>query len=211
MGLDPLAILSIFSPERPRARGSRLALAAVWVGVGLWGFSNLRGADTPQRQATEWELKAAYLVNFVRYVKWPPSRFESAKTPFVIGVLGENSFGPMLEEFLKKSGEVRGRSLALRVCKTADEASGCHVVYLSESIKNDLDAVLTALKGKKLLTVSDIEGSTRKGAVCRFYLQDRKIRFEINLDAVRRAELMVDPKLLKLATVIEELPKTEEK
>lgn len=152
-------------------------------------------------RVSEYELKAVFLFNFVQFVEWPPEVFSDSRAPLVIGVVGDDPFGPFLDETV--SGEtVRQRPLEIRRYRGMDQISTCHLLFISESEAEQLDEILAALKDRSILTVSDDESFTRRGGVIRFVVDRSKIRFQINLEAAQAARLTVSSKLLRLAEIV---------
>ena len=161
----------------------------------------LFGSTRGLAQDRSFQLKAAFLANFAQYVEWPKEAFASDDAPFVFGVLGSNPFGSVLSDLV--AGEtINGRKAVVQNYKSADEIRDCHVLFISDSEQFRLPSVLRTLKGRNILTVSDLDGFTTSGGMIRFVTQSR-IRFRINLAAARDANLTVSSKLLRLADEVE--------
>ncbi len=148
--------------------------------------------------AREYELKAAFLYNFARFVDWPA---QGVTTPGVLTlcVLGDSPFGRDLDPI---AGKTVGRA-SLRVRGiTIDAASGCQIVFISGSEAPRLERDLARLRGSPVLSVGDSPGFAERGAVINFYLDQAKVRFEINIDAAQRSGLTVSSQLLRLARIV---------
>lgn len=151
----------------------------------------------------EYEVKAAYLLNFTRYVEWPAVAFASPDSPLVIGVLGPNPFGPVLERTLA-GRTVRGRRIELRLLEAAADVEGCHAVFMAwEEYRLD-PALIERLARPGLLTVGEREEFVERGGVLGFVLVNQTVRFAVNRGAAERAGLRVSSRLLALATAIHE-------
>ncbi len=150
---------------------------------------------------TEYQVKAAFLYNFGKFVEWPPGTL--ADSSFAICVLGDDPFGPALDQVIEGKS-VHGKKLVAHRLGRIEEAGKCHVLFVSSSENGRLSQVLTSLRGRRVLTVGDTEGFAHRGGIINFRLVENKVRFEINLDAAERAGLTVSSQLLKLATVIRE-------
>jgi hypothetical protein len=175
------------------------------LGGTLAGLALLFMAPSPSRAAppapTEYQLKAVFLFNFAQFVEWPASAFSDPATPLVIGVLGQDPFGPALDETVQ--GETAaGRPLVIRRYRRVDEIDACHVLFISQSESARLDAVLSSLGSRSILTVGDAENYARRGVMIRFMEANKKLRLRINLDAARTAGLVISSKLLRNAEVI---------
>ncbi len=144
----------------------------------------------------EYQVKAAFLFNFAKFVEWPPSAFPDMNTPFVIGVLGSDPFGSYLDETVR--GErVNSRPLVVQRYREASEIKQCHVLFISRSESHRLDQIVSSLKYRKILTVTDAGGSG--GVIVHFINEGNKIRFRIDVAAAKTADLTISSKLLRLA------------
>ena len=181
----------------PGALPARRVVACVVIGALLAMFSAAPGAA----QERSFQLKAAFLANFTQYVEWPKTAFSSDDAPFVFGVLGDNPFGSALNE-LAAGETIHGRKVVIQQYKSAEEIRECHVLFISDSERPRLASALRVLKGRSILTVSDLEGFTASGGIIQFVTQTR-IRFRINPTAARDANLIVSSKLLRLASAAE--------
>lgn len=158
---------------------------------------------TRDAQASEAELKAAWMYNFLQHVQWPASAFRDERSPLVVGVLGAHP----LEEALAKA--VRGKSAqsrpveVRRVAQPAD-AKGAHVLFVPDGEKGRFDEALAAARGAPLLLVAESEGLARRGAALNFYVEESRVRFEANVDAAARSGLAVGSKLLKFARLVKD-------
>jgi hypothetical protein len=186
----------------------RGALQRVCAALAVPGFivvmtaGGLLSGDEPK--PTEYEVEAAYLSNFGRFVEWP-ARTGAANDAFNVCVLGADPFGPLLDAGLK--GEIiNGAPMVARRIATPEEAAGCRILFLSFSKESQLTTILGALGNSNILTVSDMEGFTRRGGMIQFVLDGNRVRFEINLAAAQRARLTLSSQLLKLAVMVRRTP-----
>jgi len=147
---------------------------------------------------TEYQLKAAFLYNFTQFIEWPSNAFTSADAPLVIGVLGDDPFGAVLNQTVE--GEtIRGRLVSIRRFRRVEDVGGCQLLFISRSEKGQLPRIQSALQSKPVVTVSDMDQFVRHDGVIGFVLHENKIRFEINLDSANRAGVKISSKLIKLA------------
>lgn len=172
-------------------------LAAAWVAL----MTLVSGVFVPAATAEalqEYELKAAFLYNYALYVEWPQGLNMKPQNSFEMCVLGEDPFGSSLEKVLGPK-HVDGRPIAIRRIPNAGTASSCHLLYISPSEKKNVGAILSAIAGDAVLTVSDIPGFTKRGGMINFVLHEDKIRFFINNQAASDEGLKISSQLLKLA------------
>lgn len=181
-----------------RATGLRrhfvIRLALVLTGCLLVGYPVPAVAASYSVQ----QVQAVFLFNFAQFVKWPPSAFSDANTPLTIGVLGTNSLGGALEEAIR--GEtVGGRRLAVKYSSRADEVKNCHIVFICRSEAGRVRRILDTLRGLPVLTVSDIPRFCEQGGMINFLVEGGRVKFSINTLPLRKADLQVSSKLLRLA------------
>lgn len=149
-------------------------------------------------QPSEYQIKAAFLFNFAKFVEWPPQAFANQDSPMVIGVLGENVFGDSLERAVRNKA-INNHSLQFRVYHSLDEITNCHVLFISSSEEARYGKILDALNGLNVLTVSESDHFIDSGGMINFVLEDKRIRFQINNQAAQKAGLKISSKLLSLA------------
>lgn len=155
----------------------------------------------------EYDIKAAFLFNFASFVEWPAAAFPDATAPFVIGVIGDDPFGRILDEIV--AGEqVNGHRLIVRrlALPHLKEGGVCHILFISSSEARRLRPILRQVGGRPILTVSDVPQFIDAGGAIGFTTEGR-VRLVINPVALRAARLGVSSKLLRLAEVVEkEIP-----
>jgi hypothetical protein len=146
-------------------------------------------------EPSEYQIKAVFLLNFTKFVGWPPASFESVTAPFTICIVGEDPFGTEIDQIVE--GEmVDGHRVAIeRVRKPVPRS--CKVLFISKSEK-DVPALLASL-GPGVLTVSERDSFITDGGMIDFIFEDRRIRFDINQGAVNKASLMMSARLLNVA------------
>jgi hypothetical protein len=147
---------------------------------------------------TEYEVKAAFLLNFARFAEWPA---EKTSGPFVVAVLGEDPFGPALDRTFEGAG-VGGRPWEVRRLSRVDDAGRSHILFVSRSEEGRLGAILAALRGTHVLTVSDIPDFAERGGMIGFRLEERRVRFDINPAPAAESKLRISSQLLKLARIV---------
>jgi hypothetical protein len=151
--------------------------------------------------ASEYQVKAAFLYNFARFVEWPGDVLPSPEASIVLCVYGEDPFGPALDEMVKGKS-INNRDLAIHRAKNSQELKGCQVVFIDGAESKRLPEILGALQGSSVLLVGESNGFAEQGGQIQFLLEDNKVRFSINVDAVERAHLKMSSKLLALAKIV---------
>jgi YfiR/HmsC-like len=151
-----------------------------------------------QTHPTEFQVKAAYVFNFGKFIKWPADA-SSAASPFEICVLGKDSFATVLNSTV--SGEsIDRRSIAVKRISNLQEAAACNILFIGSSEESRLKTILAATQHVSILTVSDIPHFAERGGVIGFVTQEEKIRFEVNLGAAEQSHLALSSELLKVAS-----------
>lgn len=161
----------------------------------------LNAAEATGKLVREYDLKAAFLFNFAHFVEWPAEAFADTNAPIVIGILGEDPFGPVLDKILE--GEtIKDRKLVVKRFRQVEELESCHVLFISKSEKDHIDQILASLGDASIFTVGDTAGFARRGGVTNLFLQGNRVRFEINVQAAKRKGLKISSQLLALGTVV---------
>ena len=152
-------------------------------------------------QVEEYQVKAAFLYNFAKFVRWPEYTFLSATAPISVCVLGRNPFGGVLEDTVAGKS-VSGRAFLIRQVNDTAAACKCQIVFISASEKRRLPSILAVLQSASVLTVGESPGFADQGGVVGLKLEDGTVHFEINLEAARTKNLEISSKLLSLAKVV---------
>jgi hypothetical protein len=149
----------------------------------------------------EYAIKAAFLYQFLNYIEWPIDSFAADASPFVIGVLGTNPFGTVLDQ-VAKDKKVDGRSIQIRSVSSARDVADCHILFVPNSVPKPLqNEILQAARDSPVLTVGESDDFVDRGGAARFFLEGNKVRFAFNTSVTARNKLAVSSKLLALAKV----------
>ena len=153
------------------------------------------------KSATEYQVKAAFLYNFAKFVDWPPNAFPNPKQTFDICVYGHDPFGSALEDALlgKSIGD---RRISLGHATQFQDLAGCRVVFVSSAEREPIADLASRLKGRAVLLVGESDGFAASGGAIQFTIEDGRVHFVINPDAADRAGLKISSKLLQLAIIV---------
>ncbi len=177
----------------------RTVAASLLLGASLAGAQPEPAPAPPG--PSEYEVKAAFLYNFTRFVEWPPAARPDPGAPFVIAILGRDPFGSVLDETVAGK-TVAGRPIAVHRVVRADDCRDAQIVFVSPSERSNTAAILKALERPGVLTVGDTDGFAQQGGAINFTVQARRVRFEINPSVAEQARLKMSSQLLKLATLV---------
>jgi len=158
-------------------------------------------AGTGAEGVDEYQLKAAFIGKFVKYVAWPAERLREGDAPLVVGVLGQDPFGDKLEAAFKNK-KPDERPVVVRRFPGLEGLEAAHVLFVPAREAARLGEILHAAKDANLLLIGESEGFAARGGVINFYLEADKLRFEINTESAKRQKLKVSSDLLKLARIV---------
>ena len=173
-------------------------LLAMLVAAGLTTEAPLRAQP---RAAGEYEIKAAFLYNFARYVEWPPDRLPAAGDAFVVTVLGEDPFGDTLDAIVRDR-TIHDRRLTVRRVARVEDVGDSQILFISRSEAEDLPRILQRLETAPILTVGETAQFAERGGMIRFRREGERIGFDINVASTERAGLRISSQLLKLARIV---------
>ena len=182
--------------------------------LGILSGAIVRAAQSPD----EYQVKAAFVLNFMKFTDWPDKKLQEGD-PIVIGIIGKNIFGKSLG--LLKTKQVSEHSIRIEQLPSWKDISddneqlhlirekicACHLLFISPSEKDEMALILNTVRGKPVLTVSDVPGFVNKdtdSGMIGFAWDENKIRFDINLKSVKNAQLDIRSKLLRLARHVEQ-------
>jgi hypothetical protein len=169
-------------------------------GVGVAWKAVAQSQSPPEYQ--EYQVKAAFLYNFAKFVEWPAESFKDAQAPLILGILGKDPFGESLDRL--RDQNIQGRKLLIKRSDKVEDLAKCHILFISAAEKEHLSAILKITRDWHVLTVGDTKGLIQSGVIINFIIIEKKIRFEINTDAAQRAGLKISAQLLKLAKIHKE-------
>ena len=195
MGKERSAFAEKTSVPHPRwAWRTSVVLLGCWF---VWGLP----ARAQDAGPTQYQLKAAFLYSFVKFVEWPAQAYAGPASPTVIGVLGENVFGEALEK-ITQNKVINHHPMQFKTFASVAEVTNCQVLFISSSERRRFPEILEALRGRSVLTVSESERFIQDGGMINFVIVDRKVRFQINNEPARKAGLVISSDLLTLAVPV---------
>ena len=148
-------------------------------------------------------IKAAYLLNFARLVEWPRDAFTSVDSPVTIGIVGTDPFGEALEQTVEGK-RINNRRIAVQRLQWHQDLRRCQIVFISSSDSARIGELTTRLAGLPVLIVGEARQLAARGATINFTIEDDRVRFEVNVEAARRARLTVSSQILRVAKIVKE-------
>ena len=152
-------------------------------------------------EGTEYQIKGAMMLNFIKFVEWPDPENEQNRDDIIIGIIGQDNFGNMLEHIDGRF--ISSKQVKIKRLNSLKGLSECQVLFVSASESFRTYQILRAVDGYPVLTIGEDDDFTRLGGIIRFYSEENHIRFEINQTAAVQSELKISAKLLEIARVIQ--------
>jgi len=163
----------------------------------------------------EYQIKAAFLYNFVKFVDWPEEKMGDGDKPITIGIIGKDPFGKIFEAL--KDKKIKGKNVVISRFKSFEELKKtgnqnpsefetqisnirkCHVLFICSSEEESIKEIINLTEKSSVLTVSETANFLENGGIINFLVEEKKVRFEVNLDASDKAKLKISSQLLQLA------------
>lgn len=177
------------------SQAARLCVAMVFIITSCAVFGSAR----PQT-LNEYEAKAAFLFNFLRFVEWPSQAFADDSSPLVIGIVGDDKSSERIEQ-LVSGKSANGRQVLVKRFASFKQLTYCHLVFVRASERERLPQILAAVRSGSLI-VGETESFARWGGAINFSIEEGKIRLEINQKSAERAGLKISAKLLSIARIV---------
>jgi hypothetical protein len=161
----------------------------------------LSAARAQSPTAGEYQVKAAFLFNFAKFVEWPTSSFSDASAPLRICVFGRDPFGEELRNITREK-TVNGHRLEVSQVLDLGVARTCHILFIASSETARLKQIFESLRGTDALTVGDTKGFVEQGGMINFVLENSRVQFEVNRKAAEQGGLKISSKLLSVAKLV---------
>jgi len=167
-------------------------IVSIGIGSGLAAANQMHG---------EYDVKAAFLLNFARLVEWPAATFPSSDAPLVLAVLADEDVEDSIERGVYGKA-VGGHPVHVVRISRSEDVAGSHIVFVSSDDRDRNRSVVEAALGKSVLTVGEARDFARDGGIINFFIEDHRVRFTINRQAAESAGLRISSRLLRLARVV---------
>ncbi|MDD4646534.1 MAG: YfiR family protein [Bacteroidales bacterium] len=154
-----------------------------------------------ESEVKEMQVKAAYLYNFTKFIYW--NHLDGAEEPATItlGLISADRIADIIEGYTKLTSK-KPTIIIKRITAIDDELTSCQLLYIDQSGKEELPVILRKINGSPVITVSDIHGFANRGGMIGFYLEDGRIKIEINLSQVNQSGMEISAKLKEVARII---------
>jgi hypothetical protein len=152
--------------------------------------------------SSEYLIKAGFIYNFAKLVDWPATAFSQPDSPIVIGILGTDPFGPIIDRVLA-SKKVNDHGFVIKRIKSVADGKDCHILFISASETSHIGDDIRIARSMPVLTIGEVPGFANRGGIINLTLEDSKVRFEVNVDAAKAADLNISSRLLALARIVQ--------
>lgn len=149
---------------------------------------------------SEYKIKAGYIYNFARFIKWPEKSFESHPSSFLLCLIEGDPFGSQFNRVEGKS--ITGKKLTIKRLKTDDNLKQCQILFIPSAKETQMSSIINSLDDSHVLTVGDIQDFHQVGGMVGLIKKDDQVKLEINLKATKQRELRINAKLLEIATIV---------
>jgi len=184
----------------------RLGILIVALSVSLSWAPGALAQDRDSSNSSEYLIKAGFIFNFAKFVEWPQTTFAQPDSPIVIGILGTDPFGAIIDQIVQDK-KIGGRGFVVKRLKWGADPKDlkeCKILFVGASERMHIDELVQIVRGLPILTVGETPGFAERGGVIRLVLEDNKVRFEVNVDAAHQAGLTISSRLLTLARIIQQ-------
>ena len=155
----------------------------------------------------EYDLKATFLFHFAQFVEWPSETLPD-KSPFTIGIIGDDPFGKALDEIVANE-VVEGHKLVVRRFKSVSQIDSCQILFIAPSEASRLDELLSHLNRRSVLTVGDSREFALRSGIIGFVISQKRLRLVVNLAAASAAKLTISSQLLRQSEIVGPAPVRE--
>src|SRR5713226_5924383 len=183
----------------------RLGILIVALSVSL-SWAPEAFAQVSDSDSSEYLIKAGFIYNFAKFVEWPAAAFAQPDSPIVIGILGTDPFGTLIDRIVENK-KIGARGVVVKRLKWGmdlKDLKDCKILFVGASERAHVDDLVQIVKSLPILTVGETPGFAERGGVIRFVLEDNRVRFEVNVEAAHQADLTISSRLLTLARIIQQ-------
>ncbi len=154
------------------------------------------------QESREYVLKAGFIYNFTKFIKWPKEVAKGIESDGLnLCVIGKDPFGTILDQ-LGQQAQSKGEKIFIKRFQSSQDATSCHILFISGSEKVQLKLILDKIDGLSILLIGDTPGYAHRGVGINFYIEGNKTRFEINQKAVEKRGIILSSELLNLAKIV---------
>ena len=153
-------------------------------------------------EVEEYSVKAAFILNFVKFTNWPTASFATADDPYQLCIMGSNAMVDQFAAINKK--KIGNRPIQVNRLLSAEDCQACDIFFISRDTPRPVsDEIISKVKGTSVLTIGETKGFAKLGGVINFFSKDNRLYFEINPRAAKKQGIKLSSRLLKLALIVD--------
>lgn len=176
-------------------------ISALMMALSICVASIFAGDPSPESSSVEYQIKAAFMTKFVKFVTWPPGVFNDSDGPFVIGIFGDDPFGSIMDDATADL-TMKKRRFTIKRFDHPQDVDNCHILFIGKCSENQFQHILKTLSQKPVLTVGEMRQFDLRGGMINFIIKDNNVRFTINVDAARSCGIEISTRLLRMAETV---------
>jgi hypothetical protein len=174
----------------------------IWV-LHLGLMTGIFTARAEEEMPVDFQVKAAFLINFPKYVDWPTGVFAETNSPITVAIFGDENVANAVQDMIGSGRIIGGHPLVLkRIAREEDISRDCQILFIAASERQRIPSILEKIRGEKILTVSESDDFLERDGIINLARQGRKIRLQVNLTAAGNAQLKISSRLLVAADVV---------
>jgi hypothetical protein len=178
---------------------ARLMLLMLMFGMVIAGAPSASAQD---EKPIDYQVKAAFLVNFPKYVDWPASDFAKSNSAITVAVFGDDNVANEFQNMIQSGLVISGHPVVLKRIQSEADIADCQILFIAASEQSRAAAILDKLKGSAVLTVGESANFLEQGGMVNLVPKNRKIRLQVNLTAASQAHLRISSRLLVAADFV---------
>jgi hypothetical protein len=151
----------------------------------------------PERPPTEYEVKAAYIFYFAKFVNWSEEAFPHKKAPLTIGIFDDREFDSLVATIVKDK-TVQDHPISIKRLKADADLQGCHIIYISSSALKRTKTLIDSIRDLPALTITEADSHYKSKGIINLNVEGGKVQFEVDVAGAERAHLQISSKLLRL-------------
>lgn len=173
-----------------------------WLTLGTTLLLLFQGQQLAHAQAvSEYQVKAAYLYNFAKFVEWPAGDFATPDAPIRLCVLDDPSVESELNQ-IAKGKTIGGHPVNVVPVQNGEQSRSCQILFINASHNQQARQIIELLRETSVLTVGETKVFVAEGGIISLVLQDDRMRFQVNHKAAKQAGLHISSRLLSVATLV---------
>ncbi len=172
-----------------------------WIVLGIGLLVPWLGPQSDAQSLSDYQVKAAYMYSFAKFISWPEGTFATARDPIRLCILNDEPFQSQLGQIVKGKS-IDGHPVLVIPVQNREQARGCNELFISSADSRNTSQILESLQGTSVLTIGEAKDFVQEGGILSFVLQGDHVRFQVNRKAANQAGLRMSSQLLSVAQAV---------